>query len=525
MNETHPLVPSQVDVHPGAHPQPAGPMAGMDWAAEEPQPEFNLMEYVNLVWTHRWIVVACLVFSVALAAAYGFTRPKLYRSWVKLAIEPTVQISRNQLDPGIAYWQMERHLADQAQVLDSRSLSIRVAEKLGLGAGRASQLRGSLDIKKIKETNIIRVSMVGRDAQQVSEWLNVFVEEYIAKNIEDSLERIRRVQTVIQERMDPLKEQMTSSEQLLMEFQERQDALLFADQDKNVISEQVNRLTAEYAQAKTDRIRLETRIRGLERLKTTDLAEARISDVLNDAGLNQLRSDLNGLEVELAERLRSLKEGHPIVQDLRSRIAGLKNRIRIQIDAILAANRTDFEMAKQRELLLFSNIQQLREESISLSKQTMEYDRLRREYEQSKAFYEEMMARSREADVTAASTMNNVRIIDPAMVARSPYSPKIRRIVGTGLLLGLFIGGVIQYTGEASLRKIRRLQPLQRPNASLQPDSVGLGQGILRRQLVHLLRDDILILVGEEQCVLTLLKLHQKLFGRRHLLFQRVHAL
>jgi capsular exopolysaccharide synthesis family protein len=207
-----------------------------------------------------------------------------------------------------------------------------------------------------------------------------------------------------------------------------------------VISEQVNTLTSEYAQAKAERIRLETRLNALRGLRTSSLSESSFPTVLQDTTIQGLRKQRNDVEVELAEKLRTLKEGHPQIKELRSRLAGVDARLREEMDTIRRSLETDFAMASQREQSLFNNIQLLKSESIELSKQTLEYDRLKRDYEQNKAFLEDMLARSKEADISSSASLNNLRVIEPAVPAERPFSPNVPRTVAMGLVLGLFLG-------------------------------------------------------------------------------------
>ncbi len=67
-----------------------------------------------------------------------------------------------------------------------------------------------------------------------------------------------------------------------MDFREREDAVLLADQDKNVITEQVNTLTTEYAEAKAERIRLETKLNALRNLRAFNISETSFPEVLKD---------------------------------------------------------------------------------------------------------------------------------------------------------------------------------------------------------------------------------------------------
>ncbi len=442
MSDQTPTYPS-----PTATPPPFSPWedvdAGLGRAADS---DFNVVEYLNLLWRHRWIVLITVVACVVLGTSWALTRPKMYRSTAKLTLQASPQLSSSPFDMYMNWWQMDRYIADQVHLLRTRQMAQRVADRMGLeghpafGSDPAAALLGRISVNHVEDTDVIEVSMVGRDPAQVAEVLNVYVDEYKSANIDDSLERTKEIFDVIQNRLDPLREQVTASEQRLMQFREREDALLFADQDKNVITEQVNTLTTEYAQAKAERIRLETKLNALKRLEAANLPEAGFPEIQQDPTIQSLRQQKNDLEVELGEKLGTYKSAHPVIRELRSRIEGIDERLERQIATIRTSLKTDYDIVRRREQSLYDNIQKLKQESIELSKQTMEYERLKREYEQNKAFFEQMLARSKEADISSTGTFNNVRVIEPARPAGGPFSPNVRRSVVMSLVLGLVLG-------------------------------------------------------------------------------------
>ncbi len=217
---------------------------------------------------------------IVLGSAWALTQPKMYRAEAKITIYPAPQLTQNQMDMMMSWWQMDRFIADQIEVLKTRQLAKRVVAKLGLdqhpefaGGDAAGAIQGRIDAEPVDESFVVRISMVGYDPANTSEWLNVYVDEFIAANIEASLERTQEVFRVIQNRLDPLRQRVTEAEQNLMSFRERDTELLFADQDKNVISEQIDTLTTEYATTKAERIRLETKLNAIENLSATNLAQ------------------------------------------------------------------------------------------------------------------------------------------------------------------------------------------------------------------------------------------------------------
>ncbi|MCP4897915.1 MAG: polysaccharide biosynthesis tyrosine autokinase [bacterium] len=417
------------------------------WSPAEP--EFHIMEYVNLLWTRRWLVLASVCVAVLVAGAWAFTRPKLYRAQSEMSVgEQTPQLLRNQINLGGNYWEGERFTTEQLRVLKTRRLAARVAQRLGLEvqpefAGRdpAGVLMSMIDVKRVPETHIVTVTMTGPDSQRIAEWLNIYIEEYIAANIEDTLERTHKVFEVIQSRLDPLRDQLALSEATLVQFRERDDALLFADQGKNVISEQVSTLTTSYAQAKAERITLESKINALRQLRISRIDEISFPEIHQDGTILSLRQQRNNLEVELSQRLGEYREGHPQIKELRTRMAGIDIQIREQIDTVRASMQTDFDVVRQRENSLYENIQLLKGESIELSRQTLEYERLKRDYDQNKAFLEEMLARSKEVDITSTAAINNIRLIEPAVPPGGPFSPNVKQALLFGLMIGL-IGGL-----------------------------------------------------------------------------------
>ncbi len=432
-------------------PGPDGPEGS--WAEGSFEPEIDLREYLRLLWTGRWTILAVMAVVVALGLGWALTRPKIYETTCTISIDShPPQIIKNQINLSPSWWELERYINEQERVIRSRTLAQRVVDRLGLESSPdlresgdpAGMLLSMIDVKPLKardvSSNVMDLTMRGRDPERITEWLNVYVQEYIAFNIEDNLKRMRQIYEVIQSKLEPLRQQLSESEQELTRFKERQDSLLFADQDKNVITEQVNTLTTEYARTKAERIRLETKINALERIGKGSSPLSSFPEVVANPTIQALQEQRRSLEVELTEKLKTYKPGHPVIKDLKGRIEGIEGQIREQIDAIVSALRTDYEIKRQREASLYANIQKLKEQSIELSKQTMEYEKIKREYEQNKAFYEEMLARSKEADISGTVAMNNIRVIDEARVPTAPVSPNVPRSVMLSVVLGLMLG-------------------------------------------------------------------------------------
>lgn len=410
--------------------------------------EIHVMDYLQLLWAKKWLILGCALACFLLMLSWAMTRPKLYRAGSEISVgERAPQIIKNQVSFGPNYWELERYVEEQVRVLETQRLAHKVVDRLGLagqsgfeGSNPAGTLLSMIKAERVQETSIISLSLTSRDPVRAAEWLNVFVDEYISLNITDNLQRTQKVYDVIQSKLDPLRQQLAKSEQSLVNFREKKGSILFSDQDKNVISEQINMLTTEYAKAKAERIRLETKLSALDHVEAGRLSEISLPEILNDPTVSQLRQQKNDIEMEITQKSGTLKAGHPMMKDLHSRLMGINSLMLQQIKTLSQSIRTNFEMVRQREKSLFENLQNLKDQSIELARQNLELERLQRDYDQNKAFLEEMLARSKETDISASAAVNNVRILEPAEAPRAPFSPNISRTSMLGLILGLFLG-------------------------------------------------------------------------------------
>ncbi len=187
--------PAQVPPPPWQHPGAVAPM----WV-EEPEPEINVMDYLRLIWVKRYLVLGVAAAIIVLGSAWALTQKKMYRAETKITIYPAPQLTQNQIDMMMSWWQMDRFISDQIEVLKTRQLAERVVDKLGLdqhpdfaGTDAAAAIQGRIDAEPVEESFVVKVTMVGYDPANTSEWLNVYIDEFIAANIEASLERTQEV--------------------------------------------------------------------------------------------------------------------------------------------------------------------------------------------------------------------------------------------------------------------------------------------------------------------------------------------
>lgn len=410
----------------------------------------KIKEYAQILWVGKYyILLFAFLFGMGFFIHAKFQKP-IYEatSTISIDIRPP-EIVQNQVYGGLSWFEINYYIAEQVRVLKSRRLAEKVISTLALGkdplfAGSkdpAARFASMVRIEHEEDSNILNISMRGENPEKIVLWVNTLVDEYSRLNIADSIAKSQKILEVIQDRLNPLMEQLKESERKLTEFKEKNN-YYFSDETKDVITEQISKLNEEYAKAKVERINLESKMQALNEMLLGKRPLTSLPELLDNPSIQQLNNERIDLEVQLTELKKKYKAQHPSVKALEKQLQDLQKHIQEEISSAIRALEMEYTIKKNRENSLFENIKNLKEEAITLSKTQLEYEKIRQEYEQNKRFYEDMLQRSKELNIATTVNLNRVRVIDPAIRPNHPLKPDIRRSGVLGVLLGLFVGCV-----------------------------------------------------------------------------------
>jgi polysaccharide biosynthesis transport protein len=164
--------------------------------------------------------------------------------------------------------------------------------------------------------------------------------------------------------------------------------------------------------------------------------------------LQEIKKKLEKAEADLNEYM--LKNTMVTDPEVERRAQGVlenfKNaRINLQNDLLEASKR--YKHKHPRIIALTSKIEAL-DKSIedetkklfALNERMVQYNQLKGEVEQNKFLYQQLSMRTKETELSKEFQTTNMRIIDPATVPQSPFTPNRPRDMQTGAMFGLILG-------------------------------------------------------------------------------------
>ena len=126
------------------------------------------------------------------------------------------------------------------------------------------------------------------------------------------------------------------------------------------------------------------------------------------------------------------------------------------------SNHPSYQALLQDRQTLESQLEELRQTSLSLPETQKQVFNLTRDLEVAQQVYMSLLSRQQELRVVQASAIGNVRILDRAYAGPSPISPRKTRTLGLSLIVGFLIGVTWTLALHALRRAVQGSEDLER---------------------------------------------------------------
>ncbi|RYG94707.1 MAG: polysaccharide biosynthesis protein, partial [Alphaproteobacteria bacterium] len=372
----------------------------------------GLSRLVSLIWQHRFLFTACLLFT-GLVAAIGYMRaPKRYHSEAVVALD----VRKLQALPSESVMsplpQESPVLRTEIDIIGSRSMAERVYANLGLGQPAADKsskndrfvTASNVDsyVKAIEEilANVrvmndgrsytIYISYTAKDPVFAATVANAFANAYIDYQIDLQTTATRRVSDWLGERLGSLQKKLELSEQSAAAFRQKEGLVSMGGtnlqaQQLSGLNTELTSLQARLAEA---RARLATATEVLQTGEGVGLTE-----VLSSPTIQLLRAEEARVIRSIADLDQSGARMNPQRPQLGYQLASLKSQIRQEVMEIVASLRNEIDINQKQQSEVYQNLQDVQRAMSTASMATVHAGQLEREANANRSIYETYLAR------------------------------------------------------------------------------------------------------------------------------------
>lgn len=444
-----------------------------------PGPEAHLRDYWYVLLKRRFLVAAIAATALVTTAIGSLLRTPQYKA------SAVMQIDRGKINL-VQDVKAEDHrtgyaefYATQRRMLMSRRLAVRVMDRLNLwqhpllrppgGSDRARREQQidaflcMIEVQPVGITQLIEVNFLTPDPELSARLANAQVREFIQFLSESDSGVARGTASFIREQIEKIRKEIQQKEQALQEYSQRQDVVITGDKD-NIVLQKLEDLNRQLAQAEGQRTAAEARYQSLRRADPGSLPE-----VMNNSSIQSLKQQYARGEEELAELSERFSADWPDLQRRRGSLEKLKRRLeqetREVASKVIAAARTEYEAAVQREKLLQQAVEEQKGQARQLGKVSADYQSIKVGLDNQQQMLQQLLRRETETAMHGELGERmpvNVRIVEEATPPSKRYRPNLPRNLAlggvVGLILALGVAFFLDYwdTGIYTIEDLRR---------------------------------------------------------------------
>ena len=286
-------------------------------------------------------------------------------------------------------------------------------------------------MRSARKTNIIKVTYSNTDPNLSRDVVNTLVQAYLDQTLSFKTEEASRTVTFVEDQLNGTRDELDLSEKNLQTYKSG-SGLVKLDTEAEELIKKLSEIEKDRAAVNLQRKQVEFALTALQeaRRKGQIYTPAAFKD---DPLISSMAGRLTELEVQKRALVSENTESHPQVKAVQSQIDQLQKKLQSTYETS-QQNLARQETSIQQQLLQYEAKMRM------LPAAERDLARLMRLSKVNADIYMFLLQKHEEARIVKASTISNIKIVDPAITPDFPVKPQKKKNLLLGLLVGLMFG-------------------------------------------------------------------------------------
>lgn len=306
-----------------------------------------------------------------------------------------------------------------------------------------------LTVKRLGFSYIIQISFELLDPQRAADIADAVANAYIVDQLQAKFQAARTAGVWLHDRLRELGAQASDAERAVVDFKAEHGIVPTGGSDKRLVQEQqVAELTSQLVIARAQVSEARARLDRIQTVVRADLPDATVDATVTDTLKNDVITKLRSEYLTLAEREADWSKRYGIyhlaVINIRNQMNEIRNSILDELRRIAESYRSDYEIAKQREVGIAQELQQAVVKSQVADRAHVALAELESNAQSYRSLYDDFLQRYTELVQQQSFPITEARIITPAARPLAKSHPKtlLALLISAsgGMILGLMFG-------------------------------------------------------------------------------------
>lgn len=315
-------------------------------------------------------------------------------------------------------------------------------------------LLSRLDVSTLGRSHVLSIQVKAQESSRAASIANAFADAYLARQRLEKVKANDEAEQFLTDRIAMLRQQVEKADQAVEEYR-RQNGL-YKGASVGVTTQQLTELNTQLIVAQTAKAEAEARLSEAQSLKKSGIAGEGVPEVLNSPVIQSFKQQQVEAERRLADLSSSFGPQHPRILSARAEIAGIRGRLRQEMDHIIDGLRHEARTADARYQALRQNFDRLQSRQAGVNEKSIRLESLEREAAVNHNLLDQVMSRAKETFGQDRLQRPNGQLISMAAPPAAPGFPPRILIVFLGAAGGVLIGIMIALLRDSADRSFRR---------------------------------------------------------------------
>jgi polysaccharide biosynthesis transport protein len=446
--------------------------AGDGYVDKVPEREISISYVLDILRRRRKMVLWIMALSLGAGLILAL-RPRTYLASGMLQIRPgAANVYKSQADNSPPDLDSDDRIESEVLILQSKTLLLAVADELHLyaepsiagksGKGSASDpavqakvvsaLSKMVKIRRNPKTQVITVEATARSPILASSIVSTLMNQYIHRIFETRLSSTKHASVFLTAQLDDLKKQVLEDQQKLVDLQKKLGVSGF-DDSHNLETAQLEDLAKANQEANIERIVSEARYRIL-REEDPSLVEGGPTMLApNNQPASSLLQTLRSSQAQIGSRYASVSEqfgpNYPEAKQLKAQLAEATREVNKEQARIVEQAKMSFNAARRNQAMTAKALAHQKDQVFQKRNDMVEYQVLLHDFQASRALYEGLVQRLREAGVLSGIESGNVDLVDLPTLPITPTGFGPIPLVMITLVLGAVLAFIVAMVLES----------------------------------------------------------------------------
>lgn len=301
-------------------------------------------------------------------------------------------------------------------------------------------ISSTIQVTTETESNAVLISYISRAPLLAAIAANFVADAYIEQNLEIGSNTAKVSQVWMNKKIESALERLEESERKLQKYMKESDILTMGNRIA-IVPEKMSQLSSRLTIAQAERKEVEAVYDSIISLPE-DLTDAdTLPSIARDNSLQDIQEQIVKAEQEIMRLSNKYGERHPVMIRAANNLEILQKKKKQLIEKLIKYEKNNYQLSKSKEENLRKLFLATKADAVELNDKLVKYDILKKDVESNRELYESLISKVKEQHLLEDLPPVTIRVIEKAMVPTTHFSPKKKRNIMLGLIIGLF-GGI-----------------------------------------------------------------------------------